>query len=122
EHDVVGGPDTLVDQSLVQVVSAAGGQARFRMLETIREFAAERLAGAADADPVRDAHARYYLTLAEQADEERRSAAMGDWVGRLARERANLHSALRWFLEQRDAERALRLVAALAWDLSWAAL
>src|SRR5262249_38975187 len=53
EHDVVDGLDTLVDQSLVQVVSAAGGQARFRMLETIREFAAERLAGAADADPVR---------------------------------------------------------------------
>ncbi|ROT27266.1 BTAD domain-containing putative transcriptional regulator [Micromonospora sp. HM5-17] len=99
----------LVDKSLVEAV---GG--RYRMLETIRAFCAERLVEAGEAEPLRRAHAAYFLDLARTADRGLRGADQLTWLRRLDAERDNLHVALRRALAGGDVETALRLVAALS--------
>jgi tetratricopeptide (TPR) repeat protein len=82
------------------------------MLETIREFARERLAARVQEDAVRDRHADYFLAFAEHAETFWLTQHLALWLGRVARELDNLRTAIDW-LETRDAERALRLTAAL---------
>jgi tetratricopeptide (TPR) repeat protein len=83
------------------------------MLETVREFALERLAASGEADAVRRGHARYVLILVEQAEPELLAGpSQRRWFDRLAEEHDNLRAALAWAIE-RDGEWALRLVAAL---------
>jgi len=91
------------------------GDARFGMLETIREYALEQLEISGEADQVRAWHATYYLGLAESV-----AAHFGDninqgaWLDRLAREHDNMRAALEWATGREQKETALRLVAALA--------
>jgi non-specific serine/threonine protein kinase len=90
----------------------------FGMLETVREYAWERLAAADELTVARRAHAYFYLALAEQADSHLRGPDQRIWWLRLEREQNNLRTALRWLLDQDDeAERAegLRLAGALGW-------
>ncbi|HEU5025724.1 MAG TPA: BTAD domain-containing putative transcriptional regulator [Spirillospora sp.] len=101
--------DSLADRSLLQAVD--GPEPRFRMLETIREYARERLA---DADAARDAHLACFLDLAERAEPRLRGAGQLGWIARLAAERDNLAAALDWAVESGDAASAVRLGAALA--------
>ncbi len=68
------------------------------MLETVRAFAAERLAARPDAAQVGRRHADYYRALAEQADRPLRGAGQGEWLERLDAERGNLAAAVRWYL------------------------
>jgi non-specific serine/threonine protein kinase len=82
------------------------------MLETIREYGLERLDASSDAVSARDAHARYYLELAEQQSVPFAEPS-GDWLDHMEREHDNLRSALGWLVERADQERALRLAAAL---------
>jgi predicted ATPase/DNA-binding SARP family transcriptional activator len=100
---------SLVDKSLVEV--SAG---RYRMLETVRAYAAEQLAAAGEADRLRRAHAAYFLDLAWRADGHLRRAEQLDWLARLDAERGNLHAALRAAAAAADVTTALDLVAALA--------
>ncbi|MDG4787584.1 BTAD domain-containing putative transcriptional regulator [Micromonospora sp. WMMD1102] len=100
---------SLVDKSLVE---AGGG--RFRMLETVRAFGAERLAEAGEADRLRRAHAAYFLDLARTADQRLRGAEQLDWLRRLDADRDDLHVALRRAMSAGDDATALRLVAALS--------
>ncbi|MET9302025.1 BTAD domain-containing putative transcriptional regulator [Micromonospora aurantiaca] len=95
----------LVDKSLVE---ATGG--RYRMLETIREFASARLAEHGDTGRVRDAHAAYFLDLAQAGDAALRGGGQERWLRRLDAARDDLHAALR----HADTATGLRLVAALA--------
>jgi predicted ATPase/DNA-binding SARP family transcriptional activator len=88
---------------------------RYRMLDTIRAYCLERLAEADEGDGVRDRMCGYYLSLAETADPLLRARASRPWFGVLAAETDNMHAALRWALERRDAGTALRFAAALAW-------
>ena len=107
---------SLVDKSLLQVEaplqSGGNGEPRFRMLETLQEFARDRLAASGDDEALRTRHAAYFLALAEQSDP-------GDGipdVGRLKRldgEQGNLQAALRYLIDRADGERAARLAAAL---------
>ena len=86
------------------------------MLETVREYAQERLAGAGELAAARRAHASYYLALAEQADPHLRGADQRTWFLRLEREHANLRAALGWLLDQDnrgEREAGLRLAGAL---------
>jgi len=89
---------------------------RFTLLETIRAYALERLAETGTERDVRQRHAEYYLTLAEEADPYLRTATQIVWLDRLEVERGNLRAALAWFIDHRqDAESSLRLAGALAW-------
>ncbi|MEH1011796.1 BTAD domain-containing putative transcriptional regulator [Micromonospora sp. CPCC 206060] len=98
----------LVDRSLVEVVDG-----RYRMLETIRAFGAERLAEAGEAERYRRAHAGYLLGLAGVADPWLRRAEQVTWLARLAAEHRNLQAALYWAVRA-DTHLALRLVGALS--------
>jgi predicted ATPase len=90
----------LVDRSLVVVEPGTGGAFRYRLLETIREYAAERLARNGDADPLLRRHRAWYVAVAEQAlqDYWLRVDLLG-WWDRLAAEQANFRAALRLSLE-----------------------
>ncbi len=107
----------LVDKSLV-VAQPAGHAMRYRLLETIRQYAGERLCASGEAESARRQHLAHYLDLAEQAGPQLRRADHMIWLARLAAEHDNLRAALRFALEMAAAsegftEQALRLVAAL---------
>jgi predicted ATPase/DNA-binding SARP family transcriptional activator/tetratricopeptide (TPR) repeat protein len=103
----------LADKSLL--VPIDGSTPRFRMLETIREFAAEQLAARAEVRALRDAHARYFLELAELAEPQLRGPEQLIWLTRLTAERDNLLAGLRHAADVGDAATGLRIGAALAW-------
>ncbi|HEX2042878.1 MAG TPA: BTAD domain-containing putative transcriptional regulator [Acidimicrobiales bacterium] len=107
--DLLGG---LVAQSLVV---ASGG--RFGLLETIRQYAWDRLVEAGEAEALRERHARYFLDLAEYAEPELRRPHQSDWLARLRAEDDNFQLALRWCRERaaNEPDLGLRLAAALGW-------
>jgi predicted ATPase len=117
--DTLDGLSSLVDKSLVRRVatdgSDGGEEPRFTMLQVIREFAADKLDAEADAEDVRQRHARWVLALAETAQPELRRANLRRWQHRLRREEENLRSALRFAVERGEAELGLRTAAAV-WD------
>jgi predicted ATPase/DNA-binding SARP family transcriptional activator len=104
----------LVDKSLV-VAEGDGPGVRYRMLETVRAYGAERLRAAGEDEALARAHAGYFLELAEAAEPELRRRDQLRWIARLAAERDNLHAALRWAVDSGAAAAALRLAAALGW-------
>jgi predicted ATPase/DNA-binding SARP family transcriptional activator len=109
----------LVDQSLVHA-EPEDGSSRYSMLDTVREFAMERLHGAGEVEATRDHHLEYFLALAETMPGERlpANAIQTGWLDRLTRDHGNLASALEWALVQRrDRERGVRLAHALRWYL-----
>ncbi len=96
--DLLDGLSSLCDESLVIQREEAGGEPRFFMLETIREYALEALAAGDESDPVHERHARHYLTLAEQAEPELRGPQQATWLNRLETDHDNLRAALAWSL------------------------
>jgi predicted ATPase/DNA-binding SARP family transcriptional activator len=104
---------SLVDKSLVTATGEA--EVRYRLLETVRAYAAGRLAEAGEEEQVRAAHARYFLDLAEQGEPMLRSSEQLTWLARLTAEHDNFAAALRSAIAVRDTDTGLRLVAALAW-------
>jgi predicted ATPase/class 3 adenylate cyclase len=109
--DVLDGIASLVDKSLVRVVK--GDEARFSMLETIREFAIEKLQESDEAEEIRRRHAVYFRALAEEADPHLVGADQKEWLDRLEGERANLRAALDWSLRGGAAEAALPISVSL---------
>ncbi len=89
--------EALARHSLVYVDSSELGP-RSRMLETVREFVAERLAVRSDAAEVGRRHADFYRELAEQADRPLRGAGHYEWLDRLQAEAGNLAAAVHWYL------------------------
>ena len=110
--DVLTGMASLVDKSLVHHVDRREGHDRFGMLETIREFAAERLADDPDADRVRQAHLDAMLQVAVDNDLDDQGPAFEGRLALLTNEEPNLRGALEWAL-RRNPEGALRLTASL---------
>ena len=105
----------LLDKSLVQSQQSTGGEPRFTMLETIREYATEQLQASGEEPAVQAQHARYFLRLAEEAQPYLFGRERGAWLERLDREEANLRGALAWSQGNPDAvETGLRLAGALA--------
>ena len=102
----------LIDKSLV-VVEAHGGQARYRLLETIRQYAYDRLLEAAESDRVRERHFQYYLKFAEAAKTKLRGPEQVQWLYRIDLKHNDLRAALTYALDTRKAEAGLRLVVAL---------
>jgi predicted ATPase len=99
---------SLVDKSLVRVREGD----RFWMLETIREYATERLEESGEADQLRRRHAEHFLALAEEAEPNLKGSPK-QWLDRLQREHANLRTALQRLEASGERERFLRLAGAL---------
>jgi predicted ATPase/class 3 adenylate cyclase len=112
ESDLLDGLASLVDKSLL-LQAEHQGEPRFRMLETIREYALEVLQVSGEATEIQRRHAMHFLALAEAAEPELQRAQQATWFDRLEREHDNLRAAARWSLESHDAELALRLGRAL---------
>ncbi len=110
--DILEGIAALADQSLI-VLDESEPEPRYRMLETIREFAQERLAASGEGDAVRQAHAAYFLILAEEAKPHLYGAGQRVWLRRLEAEHPNLRVALERFAASGDDEAHLRLVSNL---------
>ncbi|MBZ5696142.1 MAG: protein kinase [Acidobacteriia bacterium] len=108
--DLLDGMASMVDKSLMQQVEQANGESRFLMLETIREYALEKLEASGEEALTKRAHAAYCLVLAEEETTEQSAA---EWLERLALEHDNLRAGLEWLTETGNAEWGLRLGAAL---------
>jgi predicted ATPase len=111
--DALGALATLVDASLVRAATESAGP-RFLVLETIREYASEKLAGSGDADEAAERHASFYLDLVEAAGAGLRAAGHAPWLARLDDDEDNVRAALRWSLDRGEIER----VADAAWALT----
>jgi predicted ATPase/DNA-binding CsgD family transcriptional regulator len=103
----------LVDKSLVVADARSDGTLRYRMLETLHQYAQTRLTESGELDEARRRHAAYSLALAEQAEPELRGPQERAWMDRLEAESENLRAALRWGIDRGEAEHALRLAGAL---------
>jgi predicted ATPase/DNA-binding CsgD family transcriptional regulator len=103
---------SLVDKSLVVVVRD-DEESRYRMLETVRQYASDTLGESAIKAAVRAGHASFMLDLAEKAETGLTGPEQALWLGRLEKEHDNLRAALGWFAEEKEVERGLRLAAAL---------
>jgi predicted ATPase len=90
----------LVENSLLVRSPAAAGQARFSMLETLREYALERLAAEGEFERLRDWHACYYLKKAEAAELGLKGPQQLEWLARLTTDRDNFSAALEWSLQR----------------------
>src|SRR5439155_1574145 len=97
----------------VQQEETPEGEPRFGMLETLREYALERLEASGEADAVRGRHLAHFLALAEAADRKLRGPEQAPWFRRLNVEHPNLRAALGWALMHWEEELALRLAVAL---------
>jgi non-specific serine/threonine protein kinase len=112
---------SLASKSLVLKREGLDGEFRFWMLETVREYAKEKLEANGEAKALRQQHAAYYLTLAEQAAPALRQQSQIRWLNRLKLDENNMRAALKWSLsDQSDARIGLRLAGALGefWSLS----
>lgn len=110
----------LAEKSLLIVAQREeGAPTRYGMLETVREYAREKLAEANEADPLRNRHLTWYRALGERARAELFGADAARCSARLRKERDNLHNALRWSIASHQTEAGLQLASALwiAWEL-----
>jgi predicted ATPase/class 3 adenylate cyclase len=110
--DTLDGLAALIDSSLIRQTHGGGGESRFGMLETIREYARERCDLEWDGEGTRRRHAEHFLTLAEAAGPHLEASDQVAWLDRLDREQGNVNTALRWAIEQ-EPERGMRAAAAV---------
>ena len=111
--DLLEGMASLVDKSLLQQVEQMDGESRFVMLETIREYAREKLEASLEGASTKRAHAAYCLVLAEEEATEQSAAEGTEWLERFGLEHDNFRAGLEWLTETGDADWGLRLGAAL---------
>jgi predicted ATPase len=98
----------LMDSSLVRA-RAGGGEPRFSLLETIREYALDRLGEGGDWMPAHDRHAAYFLALAEPADADLAGAGQLAWLDRLETDHDNLLAAMSWLAGHAPLQQAVHL-------------
>lgn len=89
---------TLVEKSLVVAEESWERGARYRLLEPVRQYAGEKLEASGDAEVVRSRHAKFFLALAEEAEQELRGPRQVEWLDRLETEHDNLRASLSWSL------------------------
>lgn len=113
ESDALAGISTLIAKSLVRYEGDAGGEPRYGMLETIREFGLERLSASGNQDMLRQRHVAYFVTLAETARPALSGAGQTRWLPILDVEHDNVRAALRWAIDAGQGATSCRLAAAL---------
>jgi predicted ATPase/DNA-binding SARP family transcriptional activator len=111
-NKVLDGLTHLIDKSLV-VVTPQANEVRYRMLETIHEFACEKLSEADEIEAVRAHHLEFYVQFAEQVEPFLRDANQNQWLDRIEAEHDNLRAAFAWSLESGKATIGLHLAIAL---------
>src|SRR5579859_8009349 len=114
ETDVLDLLSSLTTRSLVQV-QYRGHQPRHHLLETVRQYAMDKLVSSGGIDAARDRHRDWYLALAEQAEPHLTSGEQAVWLDVLELESDNLRAALGWCWSTRSIDLGLRLAAALSW-------
>jgi predicted ATPase/class 3 adenylate cyclase len=107
------GISSLVDKSLLRQEDGPDGEPRFVMLETVHEFAREKLGQSEEAEEIKRTHAEFFLDLAEEACPELKSANKLQWLESLEAEHDNMRAALSWALGRKEEELALRMGGAL---------
>jgi predicted ATPase len=117
--DLFEGLSSLVDKNLVQRVDRAEAEPRFAMLETIREYARERLTDSSEQSATRRAQAAYCLVIAEEGNPELNPADRTRWLAQCDVEIDNFRYALDWLFQTLDLDWGLRLCVALFrfWDM-----
>ncbi|MGW3297374.1 ATP-binding protein [Streptomyces xiamenensis] len=122
EAEAVCGPDTLgalpalVDKSLLTAVpEPSGGGTRYRLLETVAQYAAERLTRAGERDAIAQRHLHTYRELARAAEPGLHGPRQAHWMARLTREHDNIRTAVRHALDTGQEQEALCLVLAMSW-------
>jgi predicted ATPase/DNA-binding winged helix-turn-helix (wHTH) protein/predicted negative regulator of RcsB-dependent stress response len=117
--DLFDGLSSLVDKNLVQRMDLFDSEARFTMLETIREYALEHLVSTGEEAATRRAHAAYCLVLAEEGNPELSSTERAAWLDRCDLEIDNFRYALDWLFSHQELDWGLRLSMALFryWDM-----
>ena len=111
--DLLDGMASMVDKSLLQQLEQPNGESRFTMLETIREYAREKLEASGEEAATKRAHAAYCLVLAEETATAESGAEGAEVRERIALEHDNFRAGLEWLTESGDADWGLRLGAAL---------
>jgi predicted ATPase len=111
--DVLDGLASLVDKNLVRQLEILENDPRFLQLETIREYARERLEASGEAESMRRQHADYFVELAERAEPEFRLTRYDYWCRQFDLELDNLRAALEWMLNAGEVVLGVRLASAL---------
>jgi predicted ATPase/serine/threonine protein kinase len=114
EFDVFDGIASLIDKSLLKQIADEDAEPRFVLLETIREYATERLRASRQAQEVERAHAAYFLVFCEDVG-SMDAAERSRWFRRVELEQENIRTAVRYLTAAGNGEWALRLVAAQHW-------
>jgi non-specific serine/threonine protein kinase len=104
----------LIEKLLVSAEVGSDGIARYRLLETLRDYGRERLVVVGELDETRRRHAAYCLVRAEEASRHLQGSDQIAWLDRLERDHDNLRAALRWAIEREDARLGMRLAASLS--------
>ncbi|MEQ1472516.1 MAG: protein kinase [Candidatus Acidiferrum sp.] len=119
ELDILEGVESLVDKSLIRHIETVDGESRFVLLDTVREYAAERLAESGEENVTRRAHSAYCLVLAEESASYTSDPSKTEWVHSFEQDHDNFRAALEWLTKTGNAEWGLRLGAALFqfWDM-----
>lgn len=113
-HNMLGLLTELANKSLVVIYDGASNP-RYRLLESVRHYAREKLAETRDGPAVRERHLKYFINLARHAEPELVKPQMVEWLRRLEMELDNIRAALRWSLTNQTPELGLQLANSLLW-------
>lgn len=116
--DGLGSLITLVEKGLIIKTRGPGGETRFTLLESIRDYLLDRLRASGGLDGVRRRHSLYYLELAERNYSEMKKGNRNSWLNLLEIEHDNLRAALQWSLDAGEYFLGKRIAAAL-WTPFW---
>ena len=97
--DALEGVESLIEKSLLRREEGPNRESRFVMLETVDEYAREKLEESGEEQEIKRAHAQYFLALAEEAEPELKGPDQLEWLERLEAEHDNFRAALSWSLE-----------------------
>jgi predicted ATPase/DNA-binding CsgD family transcriptional regulator len=109
-EQVLDGVASLIDKSLLQHTQSGSGEPRLHMLETIREYGLEVLTTSGEVQATQQAHAEYYLKLAEEAEPHFGGVEEALWLDRLEREHGNLRATIQWALERGEAKEGMHYI------------
>ena len=113
EADVLDALSALVDRSLVQVADDAGPRTRYRLLETMRDYARHKLADAGEADDTRERHLAWCVAFVEEAAAGLAGEAASTWLAQVDAELPNVRAALDWSTTAADPDAGVRIVGSL---------